>query len=607
MATVIIQSSQNYDVKDAIADNRLVGLWRLLRGFRLYYIGAGIGLGISALARTGAMLLLAYFVDEVLIRDDVTSIVPFIALGFFVLAIIQGGASFISGRLAARTAETIALKVRNYLYDHLQRLSFTYHDKTPTGELLQRATSDVDAIRRFYVEHGVGIIRITLLFIVNFTVIMTINVQLALISAVTIPLLFLVSIFFFYKLSKKYEAFQDQEAKLSTTLQENLSGIRVVKAFARQAYAVETFEEKNWRQFERGRDLAMMHAYFWPLTDLLTGFQLLAGYVVGALMVMDGQILIGQYLGYAGMVIMIIYPMRDLGRLIANTSTGLVSYDRVMEIIKENREPLEENAQVPVNEIRGDIVFDNVSFQYAKDAPALHNINFECKSGQVIALLGSTGSGKTSLANLLPRFYDYTQGSITLDGIELRDYPRRFLRDNIGIVEQEPFLFSRTIRENIAYSVGRPVTDEEIESVARTAAIHEVIVNDFPEGYETLVGERGVTLSGGQKQRLALARTLLKNPRLLILDDATSSVDTETEEVIRTALKNLMQDRTSFIIAHRIQSVMHADLILVFDKGRIIQMGTHQDLFVQDGIYRQTYEMQSRIDEELEKEIANAR
>lgn len=592
-------------MQDAIADNRLVGLWRLLHGFRLYYVGAGIGLGISALARTGAMLLLAHFVDEVLLRDDVTSVVPLIALGFFALALVQGGASFMSGRLAARTAETIALRIRNYLYDHLQRLSFTYHDKTPTGELLQRATSDVDAIRRFYVQQGVGIIRITLLFLVNFIVIMTINVQLALISAVTIPLLLLVSMFFFLKLSKKYEAFQEQEAKLSTSLQENLSGIRVVKAFARQSYAIETFEGKNWEQFKRGKDLAMMHAYFWPLTDLLTGFQLLAGYVVGALMVMDGQILIGQYLGYAGMVIMIIYPMRDLGRLIANTSTGLVSYDRVMEIIKQIREPLDEDIQAPVAEIRGDIVFDNVSFEYAKDAPALHNINFKCKSGQVIALLGSTGSGKTSLANLLPRFYDYTQGSITLDGIELREYPRRFLRDNIGIVEQEPFLFSRTIQENIAYSVGRPVTDEEVESAARAAAIHDVIVNDFPEGYETLVGERGVTLSGGQKQRIALARTLLKNPKLLILDDATSSVDTETEELIRNALKDLMQDRTSFIIAHRIQSVMHADLILVFDKGCIVQMGTHESLIGQDGIYKETYEMQSRIDDELEREITN--
>jgi len=302
---------------------------------------------------------------------------------------------------------------------------------------------------------------------------------------------------------------------------------------------------------------------------------------------------------------MIIYPMRDLGRLIAQTSTGLVSYDRVMQIIREDREVLDEGVKSPVDVLRGDIVFENVSFNYAPNVPALRNINFEVKAGQVIALLGSTGSGKTSLVNLLPRFYDYTQGSIKIDGIELREYPRRFLRDNIGLVEQEPFLFSRTIRENIAYSVGRVVTDEEVETAARAASIHDMIVNEFPKGYDTLVGERGVTLSGGQKQRVALARTLLKNPRLLILDDATSSVDVETEASIRSALQNLMCDRTSFIIAHRIQTVMHADLIVVFDKGEIIQMGTHDTLVSQDGIYKQTFEMQSRIDDELERELTN--
>ena len=605
MATTILQSKPTQDIKEAVVDNRLLGLWRLLAGYKLNYIGAGVGLGVSALARTGAMLLLGYFVDDVLNREDVRRIVPLIALGFLLLAIVQGISSFISGRLAAKVAETIAYNVRNYLYDHLQRLSFTYHDKTATGELLQRATSDVDAIRRFYVEQGVGIIRITLLFIVNFVFIMAINVQLAFISAVTIPVIFAISIFFFQKISKRHEAFQEQEAKLSTNLQENLSGIRVVKAFARQEYAMDAFEDKNWKQFERGRDLSMMHAYFWPITDLLTGFQLLAGYIIGALMVMDGSIMIGEYLSYTGMVIMIIYPMRDLGRLIAQTSTGLVSYDRVMQIIREDREVLDEDVKSPVDVLRGDIVFENVSFNYAPNVPALRNINFEVKAGQVIALLGSTGSGKTSLVNLLPRFYDYTQGSIKIDGIELREYPRRFLRDNIGLVEQEPFLFSRTIRENIAYSVGRVVTDEEVETAARAASIHDMIVNEFPKGYDTLVGERGVTLSGGQKQRVALARTLLKNPRLLILDDATSSVDVETEASIRSALQNLMRDRTSFIIAHRIQTVMHADLIVVFDKGEIIQMGTHDTLVSQDGIYKQTFEMQSRIDDELERELTN--
>jgi ATP-binding cassette, subfamily B, bacterial len=320
---------------------------------------------------------------------------------------------------------------------------------------------------------------------------------------------------------------------------------------------------------------------------------------------MDGTISLGTYLAYAGLLVWIIWPMRNLGRLIVQTSTGLVSYGRVMEIIREEREPLEEGSHRPAGNVRGEIVFDNVSFNYdAGDAPVLKNISLRCKPGQSLALLGSTGSGKTSLVNLLPRFYEYTGGKILLDGVDLKDYPRRYLRSQIGIVEQQPFLFSRTIKENITYGVGRAVTDEEVEAAARAAAVHDVVVT-FPEGYNTLVGEKGVTLSGGQKQRVAVARTLLKNPRILILDDATSSVDTETEGEIREALETLMKGRTTFIIAHRIQSVMNADLILVLDRGEIVQRGTHEQLMAQPGIYRQIYDVQTRIEAELEKEIAS--
>jgi ATP-binding cassette, subfamily B, bacterial len=304
------------------------------------------------------------------------------------------------------------------------------------------------------------------------------------------------------------------------------------------------------------------------------------------------------------LVIYIIYPLRNLGRVIVQTSTGLVSYGRVMDIIKENREPLEQGDYNPKNGCKGAFEFKNVKFEYEPGDHTLDEISFSVKPGQVIALLGSTGSGKSTLVNLLPRFYDYTGGSILLDGIELNRYPRTFLRQQIGIVEQEPFLFSRSIRENITYGVGREVSDEEVEKAARAAAIHDVILT-FQDGYQTLVGERGVTLSGGQKQRITIARTLLKNPRILILDDSTSSVDTETEAEIREALQNLMKERTTFIIAHRIQSIAIADLILVMDKGRIIQRGTHAELVNQEGVYRQIYAIQTRIDDELQKELAS--
>ena len=296
--------------------------------------------------------------------------------------------------------------------------------------------------------------------------------------------------------------------------------------------------------------------------------------------------------------------MRNLGRLIVQLSTGMVSFGRVLEIIKQVREPLEEGTAIIPQKLQGELHFKDLCFKYEDGEHVLEDINVHVKPGQVIALLGSTGSGKTSFVNLLPRFYEYTDGNLTLDGVELKEYPRRYLRSQIGIVEQEPFLFSRSIRENIMYGVGKNVEQEEIEQAAKNAAIHDVIMS-FPEGYGTLVGEKGVTLSGGQKQRVAIARTLLKNPKILILDDSTSSVDTETEAEIRNALTRLMAERTTFIIAHRIQSIMDADQILVMDKGKIIQSGTHHELMKEDGMYRQIYDIQTRIEQELEKEIAH--
>jgi len=592
-----------FDLRSTLSENRLVGLWRMMTGFRLTYLVATLSVGIAALCRTVTYLLLRHFVDNVLTQEALSGTLLSIALGFVGLALVQGAFTFLSGRLAAQTAEGIVLRLRNYLFDHIQRLSFTYHDRTQTGELVQRVTSDVDALRRFFADQAIGVGRIVLLFVVNFSALLNLNAQLALLSIVVVPPIVLMSYFFFTRVSQAYEAYQEQEATLSTTLQENLTGVRVVKAFARQAYEREKFERDNREKFQRGRRLLTMHSLFWPLSDTLCGFQMLAGFFAGALMAINGTITVGTYLAYAGMIVWLIWPMRNLGRLIVQMSTGLVSYGRITEILKEEREPLAEGTFFR-GDVRGEIAFRDVYFEYDADMPVLKEISFDCKPGQVVALLGSTGSGKTTLVNLLPRFYDYTRGSLTLDGIELQEYPRHFLRQQIGFVEQEPFLFSRTLGENIAYGVSRNVSDAERQAAARAAAIHDTIMT-FPDGYDTLVGEKGVTLSGGQKQRVAIARTLLKNPRILVLDDATSSVDTETEGLIRKALERLMQGRTTFIIAHRIQSVTNADLILVLDRGRIVQRGTHRDLMAQEGIYRRIYEVQARLEGELEKEIAS--
>jgi ATP-binding cassette subfamily B protein len=381
--------------------------------------------------------------------------------------------------------------------------------------------------------------------------------------------------------------------------------VRVVKAFGRQEYEKGKFEKDNWTKYLKGKFLLLMHSLFWPLSDIVLGLQMLFGFFYAAIMAINGEITIGMYLAYVGLVVWLIWPIRNLGRIIVNASSGMVSYGRLMEVVKQTREPLLEGKVQPDGPVRGEIVFEDVSFMYSDGKEdVLKNVSFRVRPGQAVALLGSTGSGKSSLVNLLPRFHEYTSGRILLDGVELKEYPRAYLRKQIGIVEQEPFLFSRSIRENITYGVGREVSQEEVERAARAAAIHEVILG-FPDGYNTLVGEKGVTLSGGQKQRVTIARTLLKNPRILILDDSTSSVDTETEASIRDALNELMENRTTFIIAHRIQSVMIADLILVLDKGEVIQMGTHEELVSQmDGMYRRIYDIQTRIDEELEMEIS---
>ena len=593
------------DLKSTLSKRRIVGMWRMLTGYRAIFVGAFLSVGLAAVCQTVFYYLLAYFVDDVLGVEAMRGMLPWVAAGFLGLALAQGTFTFMGGRWAAKTSESVIRRLRDYLYDHVQRLTFTYHDKTPTGDLIQRSTSDVDTLRRFFGEESIGLGRIVMLFIVNFAALLTLNVRLALISVVVVPLVVGISIYFFRKIGQRYEVFQEEEAKLSTTLQENLSGVRVVRAFARQEYEREKFEVTNRGRYVSGRRLLLLHAIYWPSTDIIVGVQLVIGYAVGATMAINGTITVGTFLAYMGMLTWIMWPIRNIGRLIVQMSMALVSFDRVSEIIRVDREPLDVGTFRPDGRIKGEVVFDDVRFAYAEDMAVLNGITFRVEPGQAVALVGATGSGKTSLVNLLPRFYEY-QGSIRIDGVELRDYTRRDLREQIGFVLQEPFLFSRTIKENIMYGVHREVTDEDVYRAAQAAAVHDVILR-FPEGYDTVVGEKGVTLSGGQKQRVTLARTLLKDPAILILDDATSSVDTETEAAIRDALEELMPGRTTFIIAHRVQTVMYADLIVVLDKGRIVQSGTHEELLEQEGTYRRIYDLQSQIEDELEQDLSAVR
>ncbi|MCY4525492.1 MAG: ABC transporter ATP-binding protein [Anaerolineaceae bacterium] len=599
------------NLRRALAASRMRSIFMLLNGYRWIYAAAIISLILSTMAQTTIWLLLAWFADSLLASIGVAGAAPvemrdlaMLAGVFLTLAVVQAGFSFNSGRLAARAAEGVALRLRVALFYHIPWMSFRALDRQQTGDLLQRSTSDVDTIHQFFSEQALETGRILSLFVVNLAAIMVIHVPLALVSVASIPFTVVVSGLFFKRLEKVYRQYQEQDAVLSTTMQESLTAVRVVRAFARQEHENQKFERDNLERFRLGRRMLTLYSLFWPCSDMLGGLQQIAGLVVGGLLVLDGEMSVGAYVAFAGILHQVIWPIRELGRLVIRYSSGVVSSRRVLEVIGQEREETPETLR-PTGELRGELEFRNVGMRYDEGEAALQDISFRCRAGQTVALLGATGSGKTSLVNLLPRFYDYSEGSIQIDGVELREYPRNWLRERIGIIEQEPFLFSRSIRENITIGVSRDVTEEEVVAAARAAAVHDVILS-FPKGYDTIVGERGVTLSGGQKQRLALARTLLRDPKILLLDDSTSSVDTETEAEIRAALNVLMKGRTTFIIAHRIQSLMLADLILVLEGGRIVQRGTHAELVNQAGIYRQVHDVQERLDEELEREVSHA-
>ena len=582
--------------------NKLLSLWHLMHGYHFHYFVSTVFLALAAFARTGMYIFLGNFIDRLMNEKLIGQELTLEALTFGSLIALQALSSFMSSWMANFSAENTTRRLRDYLFDHIQRLSYSYHSESKTGDLLERATSDVDTLRRFFADQAIGVGRIVMIFIISFAAIARMNLRLAFVSIIIIPIVLVVSIIFFKRLSKTYEAYQEQGAILTTDLQENLSGIRVVKAFARQEYEIEKFDKENAEKLRLGKKFNWMHALFWPLSDIICSAQNVGSTFYAATMVLNNLMTIGDFISFSGLLGWLIWPIRNLGRLIIDTSRALVSYDRISVVLKAPEEDMTSCTYQPEDSVKGQITFDTVSFAYEKDFTVLDDVSFTCEAGQVVALLGSTGSGKTSLVNLLPRFYDVTSGRILLDGVNLNEYSREFLRSQIGIVEQEPFLFSCSIRDNITYGIHREVTQEEIEEAAREAAIHDVILG-FKHGYDTLVGERGVTLSGGQKQRLAIARTLLINPRILILDDSTSSVDMETEVQIRAALDSLMNNRTTFIIAHRIQSIMNADLILVFDKGKIVQMGEHNSLLNQDGIYKDIYDIQARIDSALQEEI----
>ena len=579
----------------------LKNLFVFVRGYEWSYAAAIVFQGLSILFDSLMYVALAWFVDDWLLKSGVKTPLWQVVLLFFGLSCMRAVFSYFANRLINQTAETVAKRLRNCLFDHMQYLSFTWHDNADSGDLIVRATSDIDAVRKLFTEQVYGICRVLFYFSINLSLICRIDSTLGLTTLIIVPLILGTSLFFFAKIGKLYEQYQNEDSVVSSILQENLNGVRVVKAFARQDFEEEKFNEAIWKRYKTGEKEMLVESLFWPTSDLLCWIQLGISFYLGSMRVLNGSISVGQFVEFASLVTMIVWPLRNLGRQIVYMSRSIISFKRIQSVLQEVREPMEEGLK-SIPDVKGGICFDHVSFSYNENKEALHDICFTANAGETTAIIGSTGSGKTSLINLLPRFYEYDQGSITVDGFELNQISRDWLRNNIGIVEQEPFLFSATIAENIAYGVNEKPSQEAIIAAAEAAGIHDSIMK-FEKGYDTIVGERGVTLSGGQRQRIAIARTLLKDPLILILDDSLTAVDTETEAHIQSALNELMKGRTTFIIAHRTTSISSADQILVMKDGRIIQKGKHEELIAQEGMYKDINDIQNRIEDELESEL----
>jgi len=519
------------------------------------------------------------------------------ALSLVILTCIRGTFLFLSGNFSARAAENIARNIRVKIYDHIQNLPYEYHVKAESGDLIQRCTSDVETVRKFFATQMVEIGRT--FFIVAFAIIMmlSLNKKMTIIAMVIVPIIFIFSYVFFYKIKRTFEKSDAQEGVLTTVLQENLSGTRVVKAFGRQSFEIEKYEKENKRYRDLNFKLVKLESIYWSTSDILCMTQIGLVLVLGIYFAVNGEISLGTLVVFNTYEGMLLWPVRQLGRVLTDMGKMAVSLKRITKVLDVQVE--QEHGKALKSEIKGVISFENVNFEYEKGNKVLRDITFKVQKGETVAIVGPTGSGKSSLVHLLLRLYDYTSGSIKVDGVELKDIERKHMRSNIGIVLQEPFLYSRTIKENIKMAKMHS-EDIEIYSAANVAAVHDVIMT-FEKGYDTIVGEKGVTLSGGQRQRVAIARTLISDMPILIFDDSLSSVDTETDRVIRGELKKKSENNTTFIISHRISTVMNADKIIVLNHGRIEAIGTHETLIEKYGIYKRIWEIQTSIDDLLDE------
>ncbi len=512
------------------------------------------------------------------------------AAGFLLaVAVLSGLCTYGSRMGTANASENFVKSLRDALYSHIQRLPYAWHVRNSTGEIIQRCTSDVEVVRNFVTNQLLEVCRIVFLVGFSLAVMLSMNLRMTLIALCFLPVILLYSVFFYSRIARRFLIADEAEGELSATVQENLTGVRVVRAFGREAFEVQRFDQKNERFSALWIRLGRLLSAYWGVGDLITGLQILTVISVGVLQTVDGAITLGEFLAFVSYNQSLIWPVRGLGRILSEMSKAGVSIERLAYIL--DSEPESDPADAETPPLDKDIVFDHVSFAYGEQ-PVLRDVSFTIPAGKTFAVLGATGSGKSTLMHLLDRLYDLPpdSGRITIGGVDITRIRRPWLRRNIGIVLQEPFLFSRSIRENIAaVRPGAPL--EEVRRHAGTAHVDEAI-REFADGYDTIVGERGVTLSGGQKQRVAIARTLMQDAPILIFDDSLSAVDAETDAQIRDSLHKAKGAATVVLISHRITTLMQADCILVLQDGRVAEIGSHEELMARQGLYREIYDLQ---------------
>lgn len=580
---------------------KVKSLMKNLKGFKLIYLGAIIAIITECFLSLIYPVIIKYSIDNIIGGKEVTNY-KFLeniignslykaALIMLLFTVISGISLFFKGQLSAIASEGIAKNIKDRLFIHLQNVKYSYYSNAETGDLIQRCTSDVDTVRNFFGKQFLEVVNVIVMICISIIFMIRLNIKLTLLTLIILPFLISFTIVFFENVKKKFKEYDEAEGKMSAVLQENLNGVRVVKAFAKEKFEIEKFENANTDWRNKDLKLLKLFALFWSTSDGMIMFQIALILFVGIHWTVEGTVSLGTLIAFLTYQGMLLYPIRQFGRVVADFGKSLVSIERINEILSE---PLDENhVEAVEHNIEGNIRFDKVSFSYDKSNEVLRNISFEAKKGETIGILGPTGSGKSTLVHLLTHLFTPTKGRIYVDNMDMELIDKKWLRKNIGLILQEPFLYAKTIKENIGIA-SENYRDEHIYEAANTAHIHKGI-NEFKEGYETMVGEKGVSLSGGQKQRISIARTIMKNAKVIIFDDSLSALDTETDAAIRKALKEKNDGSTKFIISHRIASLQDADKIIVLERGKITQRGNHKELLSEEGLYRRIWDIQNAM------------